>query len=301
MTARYSLLMAHLTGDPAAASVIGEEALALLEDDPLGGAELLGFPPWITFVWLTATSYTFQARFDEARGLAGRAERWTRQHPDAFTRSLALRIAVQIANMQGDCERVLALSQEAVALVEQLPIPASELLTRLDLVHGLLMAERWDEAVEESARSLRIAEEHLIGLNLEARCLVLCARAHLGRGDLAKARDLAARALRRATEQQSALFEVLARLVSARVLAAGTEPGFDAEAEQHLHLAEGLVSERRLAAYRHEISELRAMLAEKRGDDAEALRHLGEALRVSRELGVSGHAARLERMLADRQ
>jgi hypothetical protein len=91
--------------------------------------------------------------------------------------------------------------------------------------------------------------------------------------------------------------EDLARLTLARVLLATGDPGLHDEVEKTVEHAETLCEETGMRVHLPPLLEIRAALAERRGNPQAARRRLREAHRLYTEMGATGHARRLAKEL----
>jgi hypothetical protein len=87
------------------------------------------------------------------------------------------------------------------------------------------------------------------------------------------------------------------RLTLARVLLATGDPELHEEVERAVESAEALCEETGMSVHLPSLLEVRAALAERRGNPQEARQRLREAHRLYTEMGATGHAKRLNREL----
>ena len=123
--------------------------------------------------------------------------------------------------------------------------------------------------------------------------LAKLADAHLGAGDVERAREHALRAVAEATGYRA----TECRLSLARVLL--VSPGLEAEAEIELLLDDATVELERHShhAIAPQVYTGRAALSGLRGDEEGRLQHLRKALDLYTEMGATGHAERVTREL----
>jgi hypothetical protein len=91
--------------------------------------------------------------------------------------------------------------------------------------------------------------------------------------------------------------EDVARLTLAHVLLATGDPALHEEVEEIVERAEALCEETGMRVHLPPLLELRAVLAERRGDSQEGRQELREAHRLYTEMGATGHARRLAKEL----
>jgi hypothetical protein len=104
-------------------------------------------------------------------------------------------------------------------------------------------------------------------------------------------------ALEESVGEGNRVAEAVARLALARALLATGNPDVYDEVEATVERAEALCNETGMRVYLPPLLELRAALAERRGDPQEGRRQLREAQRLYTEMGATGHAKRLAREL----
>jgi len=161
-----------------------------------------------------------------------------------------------------------------------------------------LLREEWDQAIRALQQDVGISRERHTGLLLEAGSLALLSDAHRGRGDFDLARRTAEEALAVARRRGSRLFECDAQLALARVLLA--TDGWRARERIESALAEAAaVVEQTGARVRLPFIHVeRAELARLGGEEGVRQHELGEALRLFTEVGATGHARRIQALMA---
>jgi class 3 adenylate cyclase len=299
IAARYNLALAQLPRDPEAFLLVCDEALERIGADPDLGYDALGFPPRFMFQWLKSGPLAWTGRFAEAAGLVESLRAETRDHPDPTIRGMVSRAGAMLAVTRGDSARALELARDAVEVVlGATAIPAAELLARQMLGEAHLLLESWDEALAAHERALALIREHGASLQVEVFSLSSLVLAHLGRGELERARSTADEAVALAVRRGDRFGEMTARIGRAAVRlrtqgAAGRE-----DVEEDLGRASELIAAQGMSASEHRVLELRAELARALGDEAERERLLREAHRRCVELGATGHAERLAEELS---
>jgi hypothetical protein len=112
-----------------------------------------------------------------------------------------------------------------------------------------------------------------------------------------KAIEQARSALEEALRGGNRFGEGVARVALARVLLAAGDRELHQELEECVELGEVLCRDTGMRIHLPPLLEVRATLAERRGDSQEARRHLREAHRLYTEMGATGHAERLAKEL----
>lgn len=264
-----------------------DKAIALCQDEPDRGAELLGYSPLVRNLLSRAQVLLFMGRMAEARLDADRAVSLGRQRSESEMMIWALSLYPHIAFHAGEGEDALALAQEAVQLAEE----SGNMALQTIALEALGIAELEAGQAEEAARHLRQAIDEGrahggIGIE-EAGSLAHLARAHLTQGDREAARQAADEAVAVAKTQGARIRECLALLARAHVLreTEGQDAGEAIEADVAAGLA--LVKVTGAGAYEPLLHEELARLA---GDKS----GLRQALVMFAEIGGTGHVRRLE-------
>jgi ATP/maltotriose-dependent transcriptional regulator MalT len=193
----------------------------------------------------------------------------------------------------GDAPGALAAGARSVLVAE-------ELGSLLAMVHAyayhgiaMLLAGEWEAAQARIETALDIARANRVWLTSEGTFLASLAEAKLGLGDADGARQTVDLAVQTTQRTETPIFELHARIVRARVLTTldGASASGDVEAE--LERSDTLLRSTGARSYAPFILEERARLATALEDSATAERLNGEALRLYREMGATGHAERL--------
>ena len=207
--------------------------------------------------------------------------------------------AAALAAEQGHAETSLRLSVQARELIAEDSAPATRLLAdlRLSQAHGLMGDH--PAALDAAEKALAIIRGEGVLIPFEAFCLGVVAEQRARCGDPEAGLSLANEGLALVLERESALAETEVR--HARALCLLLSPGDTARGEIEAEIGRGSklaerTQQRGMAA---RFLELRAELANQRGDGEERRRWLGEAERSYREMGATGHAERLARDLAE--
>jgi class 3 adenylate cyclase/tetratricopeptide (TPR) repeat protein len=205
--------------------------------------------------------------------------------------------AVTLAWFLGDADEAMTHARAQVAMAEKLTTPTliSGAYDSLGVAHA--MAQHWSEALQCAEHALRNARTSGTLLQSEAVFVGNLAAAHLGNGDVDKARALAREAVTIASKRSTPLFECRSRLVLARALLAGTEPDVDGASDQ-LDAALAIVERTGAAGYEPFVREERARVAALRGDDVGRAREASAAERLFRQMDAHGHLRRLRANLA---
>jgi ATP/maltotriose-dependent transcriptional regulator MalT len=193
----------------------------------------------------------------------------------------------------GDVQAALSAARRAVDGAEKLGSPLA--LVNANHHHGMALGlnGEWEAARDRLQQGLEIARANRVWLSMEGDILAAFAEAHLGSGDVARARSTADEAVRVAQRTETPIFELHAHLAYARVLLALDGAAAKDEVEAALERALALMHSTRARSYEPQIYVERARLAGILSDAATA-QHWGRAAhRLFTAMGATGHAQRL--------
>jgi class 3 adenylate cyclase/tetratricopeptide (TPR) repeat protein len=315
---REALRLAEASGDPvyrlAARAVLGNalsyagsptESLELLEqclaerpEDPLAGQEILTASPWIYAVTLRFWPLANLGRLDEA----GEALRWAiglaREYGEFGILSASLGWSVFHGEWSGETATTLASARQSVEIAERSGVPVLLSGALAYLGDALRLEQRYTEALEAYQKALAVMRAKRVMLVwipfvASGQALVYSAQAEHG-----KAMAQAHSALEESMRGGNRSSEGFSRLRLARVLLATGDPELHGEVERAVEGAEAFCEETGIRVHLPPLLEVRAALAERRGNPQEARQKLREAHRLYTEMGATGHAKRLARELA---
>lgn len=261
-----------------------EEGLKLVEGDPRLGFEHVGFSPLVGLTVVRGWALCTLGRLREGLESLERGHELARQHdPRSFWDGIALFSGILFSFLSGRIDRVMRILQELPVDTDDSALPMLQQAFSFGLGLAHLANAEWHEAIRslESARGGLVRADHWL------------AEAHLGDGDLDRARALAEQAVAGHRERGTVFFELIALRTLARVLrtidAAGEAPRIEAS----LARGEDLVRQTGALLYRPFLCEERGRLEQQLGGAAEADRRLREAHRLFGEIGATGQAERL--------
>jgi len=225
-----------------------------------------------------------------------RALELAEQHPSDELLGWIHVYAVQVASDCGDAAAAMSHARALVAIVGRKSIPALEALAfgALGAVH--LLQEEWTDAVAAHERALDLIREHRTVVGAESFLRVPLAEAHLGRGDIERARTVLDEVL--ALTRTRPAVEAAGQVVLARVLLRSEGARARSAIEAALAHAAALVAETGYRSLAPRIHEERAALARAVGDDAERQRQLREAHRLFTAMGATARAEAVARQLS---
>jgi adenylate cyclase len=140
---------------------------------------------------------------------------------------------------------------------------------------------------------VEIARAQRAFLSQEARMLAALALAQLAAGDAQAAIASAEAGVEAGVARKTRAYEARARSVLARVLVETEGLAAAARVRAELEACEALIRDTGAGLYLPHVCELRASLARRQGDDETAAFELNEAYRLYAESGATGHAERL--------
>ena len=163
--------------------------------------------------------------------------------------------------------------------------------------HAHILAGKWKEAADALAEALEIARAGRANVEIEPSALTWLAAAHVGLGDLTRARIGTEEAIEVAQRRSTQLAECIAHIGYARVLLRGNAAKERDLISSSLHNALTLIG--KTGAYSNapfvhiELARLAAALGDKRARRAE----LSTAHRLFSDMGASVRAERIAREL----
>ncbi|MGH7818696.1 MAG: tetratricopeptide repeat protein, partial [Candidatus Binatia bacterium] len=261
------------------------------------GAEIAGFIPYLHGLGFKAI---FALTMGDLRGAAPileQAVRLAQEHRDLETVCSNRMWQAEIAWVMGDAETAASRAYEAFQAAEKTGGAFWQVWSRATLGRMLLLGAQWAEALQYLDSALRITRERRTGIEREAFTRSQIAEAHLGAGELTRARSEAEEGIAIAQRCGTPLFEAFARLALARVLLRS-----DADRSAKVigeHLAAALALLRGIGARTYEpfVQTELANLAQRSGDVALRERELREAHGLFLEIGASLRADEVAREL----
>ncbi len=288
----------HL-GDGKSMIAWAERVLRETGSDCRMGMDIIGYSSRAAVLFTRAMAATFLGRLDE--GETGLDE-CVRSAEEAKSFEVigwvsTGRTVVAYARGEGN-STLLDAAHRGIEIAESEDNEGSRTYVYCALGTGYLLNGQWDEAREALQTSVSIANKLGTGRQWLPCTLSLLSEAHLALGDTAEAVATARESIQIAKEGVIQYFEARSQIALAAALMETGGPVPAAEIETALKRAEHLVETVEARSLTPQILEKRARLAAKLGDTEESSRLMHEALDVYREIGATGHAARLERELA---
>jgi tetratricopeptide (TPR) repeat protein len=298
LVARGALATALMyAGNPTESLQLLEQCVADRPEDPLAGREIWGFSPWIFAVANRYSPLGGLGRLGEAGEVIRQAIELAREHGDVGLLSVSLGLRVMHGEWSGETATALASARQGVEIAERSGVPFFLSIGLAWLGDALRLEQRYPEALEVYQKALGLMRMRRVALMWRPLVVRGQAEVYLALGEHEKAIARARSALEESVRGGNRIAEEFARLTLARVLLATGDPGLHDEVESTVERAETFCEETGMRVHLPPLLEVRAALAERRGDPQEARRQLREAHRLYTEMGATGHAKRLAREL----
>jgi class 3 adenylate cyclase/tetratricopeptide (TPR) repeat protein len=274
-----------------------DECVAERPEDLLAGSEIMGVSPWITAVMFRNWPLGLLGRLDELdRGLR-QATELTREHRQLAFLSWGLAIRVLHGEWSGETATTLASARQGVEVAERVGTSFFVSIALGLLGDALRLEQCYPEALEVYQRTLDLMRSKRVALQWKPVLLSGRALVDSALGGHEKAIEQVRSALEESVRGGNRVGEGVARLTLARVLLATGDPGLHDEVERIVERAEALCEETGMRVHLPPLLEVRATLADRRGDPQEARQRLRDAHRLYTEMGATGHAERVAREL----
>jgi tetratricopeptide (TPR) repeat protein len=232
-------------------------------------------------------------RLGESDEVLRQAIELSRQHGEFGLLSVSLGFRVIHDMWTGETETTLASARKSVEVAERVGVSVLLPFALVSLGNALRLEQRYPEAFEAYREALSLMRAKRVGLNWRSDALSGQALVYSALGEHEKAIAQARAALEESVRGGNPVEENFARTTLARVLLAQDDPALCEEVEGIVERAEALCEETGIRMQLPPLLEVRAALAEHRGDPQEARRRLCEAHRLYTEIGATGHAKRL--------
>jgi tetratricopeptide (TPR) repeat protein len=288
-------LVADYAGDLAAARPAIEAANAHELAVKEAASPLVGYDAPVFAIGYLGVVAGRAGRLEEAIGWLDQAIQQARARGATEVLGWLLSFETDVWLARGDLSRAARTARESVDIAERIESPISR-----DVAADVLSRVLAQEGDLEAAVAL--AQQAIEGLGRTARHILPEAMSTLAglrcwRGERGEARRLALEALRLAQTEGFRAGQLAAELALARIQLSDADPAVYEDAATWLARAEQTLHASGYRVRLPELLELRAELAQHRGDTPGREQALREALRLYREMGATGHAERLGREL----
>ncbi len=289
-TCAYAL---YCIGEHREAVAIYERAIALADGDPTVGSGIIFACPYAFCHGPKGLTHSELGEFEKARGLIEQGMKIAREQGDIETVGWSHVWSALLAYFQGEPEAAIGHAQQAIDMAERIGGPFLRAYAWTTLGSAELLRGEWQAAIDATERSLAIVRQDRTGVERNAWRLMQLGEAHLGLGDLERARALVAEAIEIAHTRGHRPDETYAHLAQARVLLGSADVVAQVEVEAALARALELARETGTRQLEPLVHVERAELARRLGDEEGCERELCEAHRLFTEIGATGHAERL--------
>jgi tetratricopeptide (TPR) repeat protein len=284
-------------GSPTESLEILDQCVAERPEDPLVGREILTASPWIYAVMLRFWPLAHLGRLDEAGEALRRVIELAREYGEFEILSYGLSWRVLHGERCGEATATLASARQGVEIAERIGVPLVLSGVLANFGDALRLEQRYPEALDAYQKALGVIRTKRVMVvwkpfAISGKALVYSAMAEHGKA-IAQARSALEESMRGGNRGA----EDVSRLTLARVLLATGDPGLHDTVEKTVERAEALCEETGIRLTLPSLLEVRAVLADRRGNPQEAQRQLREAHRLYTEMGATGHARRLAREL----
>jgi adenylate cyclase len=294
LAARTTLATAlYFAGNPSESLDLFDQCVADRPEDPLAGREIGGISPWIYAMMSRFWPLGQLGRLDEAEEALLRGTELARESGDLDLLSLGLGWSVFHGEWSGEAATTLASARHGVEIAERNGVPFFLSGALVFLGDALRLEQRYQEALEAYQKALGVMRAKRVMLVWIPFVASGQALVYSALGEHGKAIGQARSVLEESVKGGNRFGEDFARLALARVLLAAGDPGLHDEVEKTVERAEAVCNETGIRVYLPPLLEVRAALAERRGDPQEARQWLREAHRLYTEIGATGHAERL--------
>jgi tetratricopeptide (TPR) repeat protein len=205
--------------------------------------------------------------------------------------------ASRSAWLRGDTAASMRRAVEALEVGSTLGLSFLESWGHLALGEAHLLGERWGDAIAALEQALEIIRSRQTARVYETVVLDRLADAHLGAGNIERARALAEEAIVLAERRATFGSGFHAHLTLARTLLRSAGPAARAAIDVALAEAQALVDRTGARSEQPHVHLVRAELADVLGDEPTRGRELREAHRLFAEIGATGWAERVAKEL----
>jgi tetratricopeptide (TPR) repeat protein len=298
LAARVGLANAlAMAGNPAESLDLFEQCVADRPEDLLAGREVLGLSPWIWAVLGRCLPLGVLGRLGEADEALRQGIEIARDYGDLEMLSTGFTLRVHHGEWSGETTTALASAMQSVEIAERNGVALFLSIALACLGDALRLEQRYREALEAYQKALDLMRTKRVMLLWKPLCVSGQALVYSALGEHEKAIAQTQSALEESARGGNRHAEDVARLALARVLLAAGDPGLHDEVERTVERAVALCEETGIRVHLPSLLEVRAALAERRGNPQEGRQKLREAHRLYTEMGATGHAERLAREL----
>ena len=285
-------------GNPDESLALMEQCVAERPENPLAGRAIPNISPWITAVMFRNWPLGLLGRLDELDQGLRHATELTREYGQLEFLGWGLAVRAAHGEWSGDTATALASAQQSVDVAERVGVSFFLSIALALLGDALRLEQRYPEALEVYQRALDLMRTKRVALQWKPVVIGGQALVDSALGGHDEAIAQARSALEESVRGGNRFGEGVARLALARVLLATADPSLHDEVEETVERGQTLCEQTGMRVHLPPLLEVRASLAECRGDPQEARRQLREARRLYTEIGATGHAERLAKQFS---
>jgi class 3 adenylate cyclase/tetratricopeptide (TPR) repeat protein len=285
-------------GDGRAVLEWSARVLAVTGSDDKLGKEIAGYGPRAAMLFARARALIDLGRLSEAEAALYEAARVAEESGELEVLGWVDVGWPQLGYARGGPESHLDRARRCLEIAERVDNESSRVVARWALGYAHLVDAQPRAAQEAFATALALIRDHGVQRAWTSVMLAMLAETHLALGEPAAALAAAREAIEIGRVGGNRYHEVQAQLalVGALLVTDGGVPR--SEIESALERADELVESIAAGSLAPRVLEMRARLANALGDAAAGEQTLRRALDSYREIGATGHAARLTRELA---
>lgn len=274
-----------------------DAALALGQGDLRLGEALLASNPTVVLLFHRALCRIYLGELDAAHADLDAAEELARMVGDVEGLGWIAGMRSMEAEFRGETAEALDHARKAAAYAERSGSPFSQILALRHLGQCLLAHREWNAAARAFEEALAMARARRVAMAHEPALLAGLALAHLGLGDVERARAAMEEALRVAGTRPDERSRIGVHLGAAWLELRAQGAGARARIETHLARAREGIERSEERAFEPLVWIVEARLSEFAGDREARRRSLEAARRAFEAMGARGHAARTRRDL----
>jgi class 3 adenylate cyclase len=280
-------------GDGGPALEWSSRVLAETGSDDTLGKEIAGYGPRAAMLHVRAYAFVLLGRFEEAETAIREADLVAEQSGELEVRGWVQIGWTFLVHARGGSESVLEQGRRSLEIAEKLDNESSRMIAHWALGQAYLIDAQPRAASETLSAGVAIIRDHGVQRGWLPVMLALLAETHLALGEPARASVAAREAIDLGSASGTRYHEAQAQLALVGALLMADDALPRAEIESALERAEALVESIAALSLSPQILEVRGRVAKAFGDATASDHALQQALDLYREIGATGHAARL--------
>jgi adenylate cyclase len=285
-------------GDGSKVVEIADRVLAAVGSDNSLGKEVTGFSPRLAAMQARTVGLLYLGRLEEAEVQCREGVQLAEKLGEVELLGWLDHATTWLAYTRGDAGSFLDHGRRCLEIANKIDNDSSLVIAYFSLGNSRLMAGQAAEACEALRAGAGIARDRKAFLAFRPQVLSVLAEAQLAIGEKTEAEASAREAIESARAGGCDYYEAHAHLSLAETLLAADGAAPKGDIGTALDCAEALVERTQGRSLAPRIVELRGRLAAAEGDPEAADALLSRAQDLYREIGATGHTARLTRGLA---